>query len=153
MNIPFLSVERKSISSLSVNNDQVSQKFFSSDFSDKKKSGIPNYSELNGIVGTSHYNFIYSAIFHENSDLLAKRRRNRFLIPFQSIQDQEKEFIPHSGISIEIPINGIFRRNSIFAFFDDPRYRRKSSGILKYGTLKADSIIQKEDMIEYRGFG
>lgn len=37
MNIPFLSVERKSISSLSVNNDQVSKKFFSSDFSDKKK--------------------------------------------------------------------------------------------------------------------
>ena len=86
MNIPFLSVERKSISSLSVNNDQVSKKFFSSDFSDKKKSGIPNYSELNGIVGTSHYNFIYSAIFHENSDLLAKRQRKRFLIPFQLIQ-------------------------------------------------------------------
>ncbi|CAN7049153.1 unnamed protein product [Brassica oleracea var. botrytis] len=41
MNIPFLSVERKSISSLSVNNDQVSKKFFSSDFSDKKNLGFP----------------------------------------------------------------------------------------------------------------
>ncbi|WZZ33225.1 hypothetical protein YC2023_016626 [Brassica napus] len=152
IHLPFLSVERKSISSLSVNNDQVSQKNFSSDFSDKKKSGIPHYSELNGIIGTSHYNFIYSAIFHENSDLLAKRQRNRFLIPFQSIQEQAKEFIPHAGISIEIPINGIFRRNNIFAFFFyDPRYIRKSSGILKYGTLKEDSIVQKEDMIEYRG--
>ncbi|ESQ29735.1 hypothetical protein EUTSA_v10023328mg [Eutrema salsugineum] len=68
-----------------------------------KKYGIPDYSKLNGIVGTSHYNFIYSAIFHENSDLLAKR------------------------------------------------YRRRSSGILKYGTLKADSIIKKKNMIEYRG--
>uniref|UniRef100_UPI0030FE2E1D RNA polymerase beta'' subunit n=1 Tax=Cleomella serrulata TaxID=377454 RepID=UPI0030FE2E1D len=151
MNIPFLSVERKSISSLSGNNDQVSHKFFSSNFSDKNKSGIPVYSELNGIIGTSHSNLIYSPIFDENSDLVAKRRRNRFLIPFQSIQDQEKEFIPHSGISIEIPINGIFRRNSIFAFFDDPRYRRKSSGTLKYGTIEADSMIQKEDIIEYRG--
>nr|YP_009890472.1 RNA polymerase beta'' subunit [Alyssum alyssoides]QKK36844.1 RNA polymerase beta'' subunit [Alyssum alyssoides] len=151
MNIPLLCVERKPISSLSVNNDKVSQKFFSSDFSDKKKYGIPNYSEFNGIVGTSHYNLKYSAIFHENSHLLAKRRRNRFLIPLQAIKEQEKELIPHSGISIEIPINGIFRRNSIFAFFDDPRYRRTSSGILKYGPLKADSIIQKEDMIEYRG--
>nr|YP_009540195.1 RNA polymerase beta subunit-2 [Ricotia aucheri]AYQ22198.1 RNA polymerase beta subunit-2 [Ricotia aucheri] len=148
MNIPFLSAEIKYISSLSVNNDQVSPKFLSSYFSDKKKSGISDYSELNGIV---HSNLIYSAIFHENSDLLAKRRRNRFIIPFQSIQEQEKELISHSGISTEIPINGIFRRNSIFAFFDDPRYRRKSSGILKYVTLKADSIIQKEDMIEYRG--
>ncbi|KAH0850326.1 hypothetical protein HID58_095635 [Brassica napus] len=60
MNIPFLSVERKSISSLSVNNDQ-------------------------------------------NSDLLAKRRRNRFLIPFQSIQEQAKEFIPHSDTEERVP--------------------------------------------------
>ncbi|KAH0898907.1 LOW QUALITY PROTEIN: hypothetical protein HID58_048475, partial [Brassica napus] len=127
MNIPFLSVERKSISSLSVNNDQVSQKNFSSDFSDKTKYGIPNYSKLNGIQNDEEKDFS----FHSNR-FKSKRK-------------------PHSGISIEIPINGIFRRNSIFTFFDDPRYRRKSSGILKYGTLKVDSIVQKEDMIEYRG--
>nr|YP_009689876.1 RNA polymerase beta subunit [Pentadiplandra brazzeana]QEG53899.1 RNA polymerase beta subunit [Pentadiplandra brazzeana] len=151
MNIPSLSVERRYISSLSVNNDQVRHKFFSSAFSDKKKCGILDYSELNRIVGTGHSNVIYSAIFHENLDLLAKRRRNQFRIPFQSIQEQEKELMPHSGISIEIPINGIFRRNSIFAFFDDPRYRRKSSGILKYGTIEAHSIVKKEDMIKYRG--
>ncbi|WZY78018.1 hypothetical protein YC2023_024402 [Brassica napus] len=80
MNIPFLSVERKSISSLSVNNDQVSQNNFSSDFSDKTKSEI-----------------------------------------------------------------------QLFRIEWNRRYRRKSSKILKYGTLKADSIVQKEDMIEYRG--
>ncbi|KAG4183300.1 hypothetical protein ERO13_A09G101340v2, partial [Gossypium hirsutum] len=84
---------------------------------------------------------------------LAKRRRNRFIIPFQLIQDQEKELMlhSHSGISMEIPINGIFRRKSILAFFDDPRYRRKSSGITKYGTLGAHSIVKREDVIEYRG--
>lgn len=57
----------------------------------------------------------------------------------------------HSGISMEIPINGIFHRKSILAFFDDPRYRRKSSGITKYGTIGAHSIVKKEDVIEYRG--
>ncbi|KAK6768872.1 hypothetical protein RDI58_031137 [Solanum bulbocastanum] len=55
------------------------------------------------------------------------------------------------GISIEIPVNGIFRRNSILAYFDDPRYRRKSSGIIKYGTIETHSVIKKEDLIEYRG--
>ena len=48
-------------------------------------------------------------------------------------------------------INGIFRRNSILAYFDDPQYRRKSSGITKYGTVGLHSILKKEDLIEYRG--
>nr|QCS25366.1 RpoC2 [Dipentodon sinicus] len=151
MSIHSLSVERRYISSLSVNNNQVRYKPFSSDFSDKKEGRIPDYSEFNRIIGTGHCNLIYSAIFHENYGLLAKRRRNRFIIPFQSIQEQDKELMPRSGISIEIHINGIFRRNSILAFFDDPQYRRNSSGITKYGTLGEQSIAKKEDVIEDRG--
>nr|YP_010919251.1 RNA polymerase beta'' subunit [Medicosma cunninghamii]WAJ51641.1 RNA polymerase beta'' subunit [Medicosma cunninghamii] len=151
-----LSVERREISSLSlsVNNDQARHKFFRSEFSSKKEGGIlemSDYSGFNRIIGTSHYNLIHPAILHANSDLLAKRQRNRFCIPLHSIQEQEKELMPHSGISIEIPIGGIFRIKSILAYFDDPRYRRKSSGITKYGTLGAHSIVKKEDLIEYRG--
>nr|WOZ13432.1 RNA polymerase beta'' subunit [Rhodoleia championii] len=155
MNVHSLSVERRFISNLSVTNDQVRQKLFSfsSDLSGKKESRIPDYSELNRIICTGHCNLIYPAILRENSDLLAKRRRNRFIIPFQSIQEREKEQTPYSdsGISIEIPINGIFRRNSILAYFDDPRYRRNSSGITKYGTIEVHSIVKKQDLIEYRG--
>nr|YP_010284475.1 RNA polymerase beta'' subunit [Caryocar glabrum]UKQ56216.1 RNA polymerase beta'' subunit [Caryocar glabrum] len=153
MNVHSLSVERRSISSPSINNDQVKHKFFSSDLSGKKESRIPDYSELNRIICTGHSNLIYPAILHENdnSDLLAKRLRDRFIIPFQSIQEREKELMPYSGISIEIPINGIFRRNSIFAYFDDPQYRIKSSGITKYGAVGVHSIVKKEDLIEYRG--
>nr|YP_009490162.1 RNA polymerase beta' subunit [Itea chinensis]AHE41657.1 RNA polymerase beta' subunit [Itea chinensis]AWH11605.1 RNA polymerase beta' subunit [Itea chinensis] len=150
INLHSLSVERKYISNLSMTNDQVRHKLFSSYFSGKI---IPDYSELTGIICTDHCNLIYPAILHENYDLLSKRRRNRFIIPFKSIQEREKEQRPHSdsGISIEIPIKGIFRRNSILAYFDDPRYRRKSSGITKYGTIEAHSIVKKEDLIEYRG--
>nr|YP_009698525.1 RpoC2 [Petalonyx linearis]QEJ85601.1 RpoC2 [Petalonyx linearis] len=150
LNAQSLSVKRRYISNLSVTNDQVRHKFFSSDFSGKQEDRIP---ELNRIICTSRCNLIYPAIFHENSDLLAKRRRNRFIIPLQSIQiqEREKELMPRSGISIEIPINGIFHRNSILAYFDDPRYRRKSSGITKYGTIEVHSIVKKEDWIEYRG--
>nr|YP_009676761.1 RNA polymerase beta'' subunit [Heritiera elata]QDE13693.1 RNA polymerase beta'' subunit [Heritiera elata] len=150
-NTHSLSVKRRSISNPSVTNDQARRKFFSSDFSGKKEDRIPDYSELNRIVCTGHYNLIYPAILHDNSNLLAKRRRNRFIIPLQSIQEREKELMPPSGISIEIPVNGLFRRNSILAYFDDPRYRRKSSGITKYGTIEVHSIVKKEDLIEYRG--
>nr|QJE71365.1 RNA polymerase beta'' subunit [Psidium cattleyanum] len=141
MNLRSLSVKRRSISSLSMNNDQMRYELCSSSFSGKlKEDRIPDYSELNRIISVVHWNLKYPTTFHENSDLLAKRRRNRFLIP-----------LPHSGISIELPINGILRRNSILAYFDDPRYRRKSSGITKYGTLGVHSIVKKEDLIEYRG--
>nr|YP_009699800.1 RpoC2 [Curtisia dentata]AUF33867.1 RpoC2 [Curtisia dentata]QEJ87807.1 RpoC2 [Curtisia dentata] len=151
MNARSLSVKRRYISNLSVTNDQVIHKFFSSDLSGKQEDRIPDYSELNRIICTGHCNLIYPAILYENSDLLAKRRRNRFIIPLQSIQEPEKEPMPRSDISIEIPINGIFRRNSILAYFDDPRYRRKSSGITKYGTIEVHSIVKNEDLIEYQG--
>nr|YP_009439968.1 RNA polymerase beta subunit-2 [Gynostemma pentagynum]ATG86804.1 RNA polymerase beta subunit-2 [Gynostemma pentagynum] len=150
INVHSLSVERGYTSSLSVNNDQVRQKFYSLNLSGKKESRIPDYSELNRIICRGQCNLTYPAIFHGNSDLLAKRRRNRFIIQFESLQEREKELPNPSGISIEIPI-GIFRRNSILAYFDDPKYRRNSSGITKYGTIGVHSILKKEDLIEYRG--
>ena len=154
MNAHSLYVKRKSISSdLSVTNDHIRYKFFSSYFYGKTKERILNYLDFNRIIGTGHCNllYIYTAILRENSDLLSKRRRNRFLMPLQPIHERENEFISTLGISIEIPLNGIFRRNSIISYFDDPRYRRKSSGITKYGTIEMQSIVKKEDLIEYRG--
>nr|YP_010387947.1 RNA polymerase beta'' subunit [Luculia pinceana]UPO68873.1 RNA polymerase beta'' subunit [Luculia pinceana] len=151
MNAHSLSVKRRYTSNLSLTNDRVRYKFFSSYFYGKKKNRIPDYLDLNRIICTGHCDLIYPAILHENSDLLSKRRRNRFFMPLQSIQERENELMSTPGISIEIPINGIFRRNSILSYFDDPRYRRKSSGITKYGTIKMHSIVKKEDLIEYRG--
>nr|UER94133.1 RNA polymerase beta'' subunit [Primula sp. YG246] len=148
-----LSVKRRSISNPSLTNNQVRHKLVSSGFSDKKEDRSIDYSaEFNRIICVGDSNLIDLAILHENSDLLAKRRRNRFTIPLQWIhQEREKERIYPSGILIEIPINGIFRRNSILAYFDDSRYSRKSSGITKYGTLEGHSMVKKEDLIEYRG--
>nr|QUV73837.1 RNA polymerase beta'' subunit [Impatiens cyanantha] len=152
-NTHSLSVKKREISNLLVTNDQVRLKLFSSDLSSKgkKEDRIPDYSELHRIISTGYYNLIYPAILHDNSDFLAKRRRNQLIIPLQSIQEQEKELMRPLGISIEIPINGIPRRNSILAYIDDPRYRRKSSGITKYGTIEVHSIVKKEGLIEYRG--
>nr|YP_010935208.1 RNA polymerase beta'' subunit [Lindernia rotundifolia]WKW53312.1 RNA polymerase beta'' subunit [Lindernia rotundifolia] len=145
------SVKRRSTSNLSGTNDQSRQKFFTSDFSGKKEDKIPDYSDLSQIICTGCYNLIDPTILYQHSDLLSKKRRSRFIIPLQSIQGYDNELTLGSGISVEIPLNGIFRRNSILAYFDDPRYRRKSSGITKYGTLEMHSILKKEDLIEYRG--
>ncbi|KAI3823689.1 hypothetical protein L1987_05129 [Smallanthus sonchifolius] len=79
-------------------------------------------------------NLRYLGILDGNSDLLAKRRRNRGIIPLDSILEGENQLIPSSGISIEIPRNVILRRNSILAYFDDPRYIRKRLGLTKYET-------------------
>nr|YP_010186420.1 RNA polymerase beta'' subunit [Coleus xanthanthus]QVL24084.1 RNA polymerase beta'' subunit [Coleus xanthanthus] len=145
------SVKRKSTSNLSGTNDPSRGKFFTSHFSDKKEDRIPDYSNLSRIIGTGRCNLVDPTILYQNSDLFSKRRRNRFIIPLQSIQKRENELTPPSDILIEIPINGVFRRNSILAYLDNPRYRRNSSGITKYGTLEIHSIIKKEDLIEYRG--
>uniref|UniRef100_A0AAU7EP08 DNA-directed RNA polymerase subunit beta'' n=1 Tax=Elsholtzia pygmaea TaxID=2891192 RepID=A0AAU7EP08_9LAMI len=145
------SVKRKSTSNLSGMNDPSREKFFTSGFSEKKENRISDYSDLSRIIGTGRCNLVDRSILYQNSDLFSKRRRNRFIIPLQSIQKREHELTLPSDILIEIPTNGVFRRNSILAYLDDPQYRRKSSGVTKYGTLEMDSIVKKEDLIEYRG--
>nr|YP_010446092.1 RNA polymerase beta'' subunit [Polygonatum stewartianum]UTM06716.1 RNA polymerase beta'' subunit [Heteropolygonatum alternicirrhosum]UTM07485.1 RNA polymerase beta'' subunit [Polygonatum stewartianum] len=151
MNVHSFSVDERYSSDLSITKDRVRHKLLDPSGTRKKYREILDYSRLDRIISNGHWNFIYPSILQENSDFLAKRRRNRFLIPLQYDQEREKELIPSFGISIEIPINGILRRNSILAYFDDPRYRRKSSGITKYGTAEVDSIVKKEELIEYRG--
>jgi len=149
MNVHSSSVEERYVSDFSMTNDRERQKFFH--ISGKKDRETLEYSKSDRIISEGHWNFIYPSTFQENYDFLAKRRRNRFIIPLQYDQEREKELISCFGISIEIPINGILRGNRILAYFDDPRYRRSSSGITKYGTVEIDSIIKKEDLIEYRG--
>nr|YP_009748459.1 RNA polymerase beta'' subunit [Vanilla madagascariensis]QII90139.1 RNA polymerase beta'' subunit [Vanilla madagascariensis] len=123
---------------------------------DKKDREIFDYSKPDQILSNGHWNPIDPWIRQDNfDDSLGKKRRNRFVISLQYDQEQGNKRIPCFGISIQIPINGILRRNSIFAYFDEPRYRRNSSGITKYEITKSeigkrDSIVKKEDLIEYR---
>nr|YP_010832695.1 RNA polymerase beta'' subunit [Astragalus flexus]WFG52436.1 RNA polymerase beta'' subunit [Astragalus flexus]WFG52512.1 RNA polymerase beta'' subunit [Astragalus flexus]WFG52588.1 RNA polymerase beta'' subunit [Astragalus flexus] len=146
-----ISTTKTNISNLSVSNDEVKNKLFNFNTFGTKERRITDYSIFNQILCMDHCHLMYPAFFHDTFSFLAKRRRNRFLIPFQSIQERKNELTPPSGVSIEIPINGIFHRNSIFAYFDDPQYRRQSSGITKYRTIGIQSIFQKEDLIEYPG--
>nr|DBA09780.1 TPA_asm: RNA polymerase beta'' subunit [Corydalis intermedia] len=150
MNIRSLSAERRYTSSFSVTTDQVRYNLFSAGLAGKRVRRVLDYSGPDQILCNGHGNFIYPAILHENSDLLAKRRRNRCIIPFQSNHEREREQIHRSGISMEIPINGIFHRKSILAYFDDPQYRRNRSGSTQNGTRETHSIVKKEDLIASR---
>lgn len=153
MNIDSFSSGKIKNSNFLVTNDQVKHKFFSSNPSGKKEIGIPDYLGFNQIISIDHFHFLHPNISPHSSDLLAKRRRNRFIIPFpfQSIQERDKELMRSSGISIEIPINGIFHRNSIFSYFDDPQHKMQGSGIPKYKTIGIPSVFKKEDLDEYQG--
>nr|QWW34180.1 RNA polymerase beta'' subunit [Tradescantia ohiensis] len=143
------SVEEGYMSDLSMANDRVRHKLLN--ISDKKDREIFEYSRCRRMLFTSHLDLIYPSIIQENAYFLAKKRRNRFIIPLQYHPERDKELIPSFGIWIEIPKRGILRRNSIFAYFDDPRYRKNNSGITKYGTVEVNSVTKKEDLIEYRG--
>nr|YP_010477827.1 RNA polymerase beta'' subunit [Polystachya concreta]UVI18203.1 RNA polymerase beta'' subunit [Polystachya concreta] len=149
MNANSLSLKERYIFDLSLTNDQVRHKLL--DTFGKKDREILDYSKPYRIISKGHCNLIEPSTYIRQENSLAKKRRNRFVIPLQYDQEQEKKLIPCFGISIKIPINGILRRNSILAYFDDPRYRRSSSGITKYGIVEVDSIVKKEDLIEYRG--
>nr|YP_010263406.1 RNA polymerase beta'' subunit [Cymbidium banaense]UIX53905.1 RNA polymerase beta'' subunit [Cymbidium banaense] len=146
-NTNSFSLEERYIFDLSLTHDQVKHKLL--DTFGKKDRKILDYSKPYRTKG--HWNLIETSTYIRQENSLAKKRRNRFVIPLQYDQEQEKKLIPFFGISIKIPINGILRRNSILAYFDDPRYRRSSSGITKYGIYEVDSIVKKENLIEYRG--
>nr|YP_010176115.1 RNA polymerase beta'' subunit [Cymbidium longibracteatum]QJR52781.1 RNA polymerase beta'' subunit [Cymbidium longibracteatum]QSQ71249.1 RNA polymerase beta'' subunit [Cymbidium longibracteatum] len=146
-NTNSFSLEERYIFDLSLTHDQVKHKLL--DTFGKKDRKIPDYSKPYRTKG--HWNLIEPSTYIRQENSLAKKRRNRFVIPLQYDQEQEKKLRPCFGISIKIPRNGILRRNSILAYFDDPRYRRSSSGITKYGVYEVDSIVKKENLIEYRG--
>nr|YP_009996517.1 RNA polymerase beta'' subunit [Oberonioides microtatantha]QNQ65994.1 RNA polymerase beta'' subunit [Oberonioides microtatantha] len=149
MNANSLFLEERYIFDLSLTNDQVRHKLL--DTFVKKDREIIDYSKPYRIISKGHWNLIEPSTSIRQENSLSKKRRNRFVIPLQYDKEQENKLIPCFGISIKIPINGILRRNSILAYFDDPRYRRSSSGITKYGIVEVDSIVKKEDLIEYRG--
>nr|QUS64309.1 RNA polymerase beta'' subunit [Bulbophyllum pentaneurum] len=151
MNANSFSLEERYIFNLSLTNDQVRHKLLDSFAKKEKDREILDYSKPYRMISKGYWNLIEPSTSIRKENSLAKKRRNRFVIPLQYDQEQEKKLIPCFGISIKIPINGILRRNSILAYFDDPQYRRRSSGITKYGIVEVDSIVKKEDLIEYRG--
>ncbi|CAN6483026.1 unnamed protein product [Victoria cruziana] len=104
MNVQSLSIQERSIFDFSVNNNRVRHIVW-----------LGSHAGYERVISNGDGDFIYPAIIRENSYLLAKRRRNRFIIPFQYDPEWEKELMLHSStsITVEIPANGILHRNIV----------------------------------------
>nr|QBE88798.1 RNA polymerase beta' subunit [Pharnaceum aurantium] len=112
------SFDEKSHSKYSVTNDEVNETF--SDRSSKKGKGISDSSKL---LRMGHSNLLYTV---NTWSFLAKRRRRRLIIPFQSKKRGKKEIMPISGISMKLSPKDLFQSTRIFAFFENYDYHLQS---------------------------
>lgn len=95
-----------------------------------------NYLKIKKKNFKNFWNFIYSSILLYTYTFLRIKKRNR----------DEKKYL--SQFMLKIPKNGILQKNDIFAIFNDPKYKIKNSGILKYGNIKVDLINKKNEIFE-----
>nr|ARX11551.1 RNA polymerase beta subunit-2 [Ginkgo biloba]AWJ59874.1 RNA polymerase beta subunit-2 [Ginkgo biloba]AWJ60129.1 RNA polymerase beta subunit-2 [Ginkgo biloba]AWJ60299.1 RNA polymerase beta subunit-2 [Ginkgo biloba] len=150
VNIQFPLAKHKSLSDSSVNQDRVKHKSVDSNFSGKEEK-ISGYSGIDRIMSNEHWDSIYSTIPFDNCKILGKKQRNRLIVPLRYDKEREKRRIPCPNYILRIPRNFLFQRNHILAVLDDPQYRVDSSGILKYGNIRIDSIEKKDDFLEDQG--
>ena len=90
------------------------------------------------------WNLIYSSIILYSYKFLRSRNKKKNLF-FLNKKKNKYGKKPIFQFILKIPKNAILKKNDIFAIFNDPKYRIKNSGIIKYGTIRVDFINKKED--------
>lgn len=103
----------------------------------KKKDNFLNYS----------WNYIYSSIilYTYNFSGIKNKKKTLFFFNKKKNESEKKSSFP---FILKISANGILKKNDIFAIFNDPKYKIKNSGIIKYGTIKVDFISKKNNIFE-----
>jgi len=91
------------------------------------------------------WNLIHSSIILYTYNFSGIRKKKKTLFFFYKEKNEYKKR-PIFQFILKIPKSGILKENDIFAIFNDPKYRIKNSGIIKYGTLKVDFINEKENI-------
>nr|YP_009920464.1 RNA polymerase beta'' subunit [Syntrichia filaris]QMQ99608.1 RNA polymerase beta'' subunit [Syntrichia filaris] len=105
-----------------------------------------NYFKLKKNLN-NFWNFIYSSILlytFKCSRIKYKKKMNFFFQKKKNKYEEKSVF----QFMFKIPKNGILKKNDIFAIFNDPKYKIKNSGIIKYGNIKVDLINKKNDIFE-----
>ena len=105
-----------------------------------------NYSKLKKNLN-NFWNFIYSSIllYTFKFSRIKYKKKTHFFFKKKINKYEEKSFFQ---FMFKISKNGIFKKNDIFAIFNDPKYKIKNSGIIKYGNIKVDLINKKNDIFE-----
>jgi DNA-directed RNA polymerase subunit beta' len=105
-----------------------------------------NYSKLKKNLN-NFWNFVYSSIIlytFKLSRIKCKKKTHFFFQKKKNKYEKNSSF----QFMFKIPKNGILKKNDIFAIFNDPKYKIKNSGIIKYGNIKVDLINKKNDFFE-----
>ena len=105
-----------------------------------------NYSNIKNKFLNNFWNFIYSSIILYTYKF-SRIRKKKTLFFFEKREYEKKNLFQ---FIFKIPKNGILKKNDIFAIFNDPKYKIKNSGIIKYGDIKVDLIDKKNDIFENR---
>jgi DNA-directed RNA polymerase subunit beta' len=105
-----------------------------------------NYSKLKKNL-SNFWNFVYSSIIlytFKFSQIKCKKKTYFFFLKKKKKYEKKSSF----HFMFKIQKNGILKKNDIFAIFNDPKYKIKNSGIIKYGNIKVDLINKKNDIFE-----
>lgn len=106
-----------------------------------------NYSNIKDTFLNSFWHFIYSSIILYTYTFLGIKKKKKTLFFLKKKEYEKKNLFQ---FKLKIPKNGILKKNDIFALFNDPKYKIKNSGIIKYGNIKVDLINKKNDIFENR---
>nr|BDZ75622.1 DNA-directed RNA polymerase subunit beta'' [Timmiella anomala] len=107
------------------------------------------YSKIKDNFLNNFWNFLYSSIILYTNSFSGIKKKKKTLFFFKK-KKNEYEKKPLFQFILKIPKNGILKKNDIFAIFNDPKYRIKNSGIIKYGNIKVDLINKKNNIFEDR---
>nr|QTT78441.1 RNA polymerase beta'' subunit [Andreaea rupestris var. fauriei] len=106
-----------------------------------------SYSKIEYIFSNKNWNSIYSnIIFYAYSILQIKKKKKTLFFFGKEKEKYEKKSL--FNFMLKIPKNGILQNNDIFAIFDNPKYRIKSSGTIKYGNIKIDLNNKKNEIFK-----
>nr|YP_010576332.1 RNA polymerase beta'' subunit [Angiopteris fokiensis]UZN43873.1 RNA polymerase beta'' subunit [Angiopteris fokiensis] len=101
---------------------------------------------------TSNFGFSFSKITPNPSDstnilsnieLKRNRRKNRVILLLGRVKSRYRKK-SYSSFVLDIPNNGILNQGDILAISESPQYQTEISGIIKYGTIKVDSVGKRE---------
>nr|YP_009973839.1 RNA polymerase beta'' subunit [Danaea sellowiana]QNH93725.1 RNA polymerase beta'' subunit [Danaea sellowiana] len=84
-----------------------------------------------------------STIIFFNIELKRNRKKNKIILFLEQEKIQYVSRISSSFV-LDIPNNGILNQGDILAISENPQYKTDISGIIKYGTIKVDSVGKRE---------
>lgn len=91
-------------------------------------------------------NFSDSIIIISKSKIKYNKRTKEVLLLIERKKAFDNKFF-YASFVLRIPKNQLLKHDDIFAVFDNPEYQTNVSGIIRYGTVKVNSVAAKNNII------